>query len=149
MGLQELTLDHKLRTRLEDVYPHVLDFRKFGEAHPYMTKVELVKQTREFNEFFVKEKVLLFGFIPQRPSYHAKVFEVEQFRHIRYTSNVMGMLDLSINFTFSALLDQSGTLLTEKISINGNKLFSKILIGIMEESHNRLFKTIEQNYLKV
>jgi hypothetical protein len=143
MSVHELTLDYALKTSLEDLYPCILDFRKFGEAHPYMTNVELVKQTRDYSEFFVKEKVLLFGFLPQSPKYHARVYEVEKHKHIRYTSKVMKLIDLSINFTFTHKPETQETHLKEMIRLEGNRFISKILIGIMQESHEKLFRKIE------
>jgi hypothetical protein len=143
----ERTLNYALKNDFHHVYETVLDLEKFGKFHPYMTKVEMVKHTPDHKEFFIKEKVLIFGFIPQRPSYYAKVYEVEKGKHIRYTSKVMGLIDLSINFIFNEDKEKNEVTVEEKISLKGNRIIRNILLDIMCESHGRLFKTLDESHI--
>jgi hypothetical protein len=139
MSLHSLQLNHNLKGSIQSVYPSVLDMRLFGKHHPYMTEVKLLQSTNEFSEYDIKEKVLLFGFIPQRPRYTAKVFEIEKGKHIRYTSLIQGKIDLTIDFNFTHDQSTNITSLNESIVASGNVIACKILIGLMGKSHRILF----------
>ena len=98
MAVHKLELNYTFKGDAQLVYQAVLDMRQFGNYHPYMTEVKALQTTQNFTEYAIKEKVLVFGFIPMRPTYTAKVFEVEKGKHIKYTSPVNKGLDLIVDF---------------------------------------------------
>jgi hypothetical protein len=142
MSLRTLQLNYNLKGNIQSLYPSVLDMRLFGKHHPYMTEVKLLQSTNEFSEYDIKEKVLLFGFIPHRPRYTAKVFEIEKEKRIKYTSLVQGKIDLAIDFNFTHNESTNTTNLDESIVVSGNGIACKILIDIMKKSHRILFNEI-------
>jgi len=134
------TINYSFKTKIETVYNTVLDFREFGKHHPYITGVEILEQTPAYINYHITEKILLFGFIPQRPEYDAKVFELEKGKHIQYTSLIKGKVGLKIDFTFK---EENGFVyLTEVINLKGNWLICKILLGAMKKAHVILFSKI-------
>jgi hypothetical protein len=143
MGTHKLNLDYHFSSPFDHVYSNVLDMRKFGEHHPYMTEVKVINQASDHTEFYIKEKVFLLGFIPNSPEYSAKVFEVEKHRHIRYTSLVKGQIDLAIDFKFDRHTNGEFKM-SELIELKGNLIFCKILMGMMKKSHLELFQKVGQ-----
>lgn len=137
---KKLILNHTFKKDHQKVYSTVLDLQKFGEYHPYMTDVTVLKQTETYTEYHIKEKVLILGFIPQRPEYDAKVFEVEKNKHIRYTSLVMGKINLTINFYFNDPNEKGELVVRENIHLEGNPFLCGIMLGMMEKAHVALFR---------
>ena len=142
MASKIFTLNYSFKNNLEKVYDCVLDLKKFGEHHPYFTEVSILKQSETHTEYHIKEKILVFGFIPQKPEYDAKVFEVEKNKHIRYTSSVMGKISLIINFYFTEPNAKGEILLRENIHLEGNNLLCSILLSTMKKAHLELFKKV-------
>jgi hypothetical protein len=145
MAIHKLQLDYNFKGDAQLVYQSVLDMRLFGKYHPYMTEVNVLQTTHEFTEFDIKENVLLFGFIPMKPRYTAKSFEVEKGKHIKYTSPVNKGMDLIIDFHFTYNATGNTTSLVENIELTGNSLSCKILSGVMKKAHGILFKEIEKS----
>jgi hypothetical protein len=136
-----ITLTHTLDTDFDTVYQCLLDFKKFGDVHPYMVKVDELERTPEFINYTVKERrVMVLGIIPMWPKYTAKVFEVEQGKHIRYTSPVQRGVNLVIDFT---LEKQNGkTIVTEDVVVTANPIIAKVFLGILKKAHLQVFNNL-------
>ena len=64
MAKKTLLLYHSFDRKFDDVYEHILDFKKFGEIHPLMKKVtELSKIEPNSINYEVNEEALLLGFL--------------------------------------------------------------------------------------
>jgi hypothetical protein len=136
-----IILNHTLKKDADFVYNHLLDFKKFGEVHPYMVKVEELERYDEFVNYNVKERrVMILGIIPMWPVYTAKVFEVEKGRHIRYTSPVQKGVDLVIDLT----LNHKGgvTHVNEYIEVTTNPIIAKVFLGILKKAHLEVFEKL-------
>lgn len=144
MAEHKLQFSYNFKGRAEAVYAAVLDMRQFGKYHPYMTDVSVLKATSDFTEFDIKERVLLLGFIPNKPRYTAKAFEIEKGKHIRYTSSVKSSIELAIDFYFNYTENNNTTRLNEDICITGGIIPLRILGGIMTKSHKILFSEMQK-----
>ena len=145
MAVHKLQLDYTFKGDAQIVYQSVLDMRLFGKHHPYMTEVNVLQTTNEFTEFEIKEKVLIFGFIPMKPHYTAKAFEIEKGKHIKYTSPVNKGMDLVIDFHFNYNAVDNTTSLIENIELTGSSISCKVLSGVIKKAHNILFNVVVQN----
>lgn len=141
------TLEYSFRGKFDIIYRSTVDMRKFGAFHPYMEEVKIVNEAGDYTEYSIKERLMLFGFIPQRPEYNAKVFEIEKNKRIQYISMVKPSLPLTINFTFSTA--EGYTKLTEEIAMGGNRFICSVLFGIMKKAHQVLFERMEKHALTV
>ncbi|MGZ3903415.1 MAG: hypothetical protein ACXVC6_06965 [Bacteroidia bacterium] len=144
MAERKLQFSYIFKGKAEAAYNAVLDMRQFGKYHPYMTHVAVLQTTNDFTEFDIKEKVLLLGFIPNRPHYTARSFEVEKGKHIRYTSSVNTIIELVIDFHFNYKEETNITAMNEYIAITGRIVPAKILGGIMTRSHKILFSEMQK-----
>lgn len=140
----KFTLQHTLPDQLDIIYPALLDFKKFGEIHPYMKEVKLIKDNLpEFTEYSIVEEVYFLGFIKNNPTYTAKVFEVEKNKRIRYTSPVKKSIFLTIDISFSS--NKNGTLLvTEEFEIGCNKLMGLVFKNILVKAHLKFFQNLKE-----
>ncbi|MGZ3861784.1 MAG: hypothetical protein ACXVPN_00130 [Bacteroidia bacterium] len=149
MAEHVLQFNYNFKGKAEKAYEAILDMRQFGKYHPYMTTVDVLQTTPDFTEFDIREKVLLLGFIPNKPHYTAKAYEVEKGRHIRYTSNVKSAIDLVIDFYFNYKEESHITFLNENVKIMGSSIPAKILGSIITKSHKILFSEMHKHlYLK-
>jgi hypothetical protein len=89
--------------------------------------------------------VWIFGFIPQWPQYKTRVFELEKNRHIQYTSAVNGRVDLSIDFFFDE--NCKATRVSENVHLKGNGLICRVLLNLINRSHQLLFKSIGNQHI--
>lgn len=126
------------------VYNTILDFKQFGELHPYMKSVELIHSNPEFSEYEIRESVLVFGFIPMKPHYRAKVFEIEKGKQIRYVSLVQNRIPLTIDF-FIEHSNEDTVKVTEQIEMNGNRLFTSVLMPMMKKTHRIIFQELNSS----
>lgn len=123
------------------VYNTILDFKKFGKLHPYMKAVELIESNAEFSEYEIRESVLVLGFIPMKPHYTAKVYEIQKGEHIRYVSMVQNFIPLRIDF-FLRKSDDGSISLVELIELKGNRLITGILMRMMKKTHAVIFEKL-------
>jgi hypothetical protein len=137
------TIHHQLPGEFDLIYSTLLDFKKFGEVHPYITKVETIKSNLpEYIEYSIFEEIYLFGFIKNYPKYTAKVFEVEKLKHIRYLSPVKKSIFLTIDITFQ--VNKHGTLtVTEAFEIKSNKLMGLVFSNILKKAHLKFFENLK------
>lgn len=138
------TVSYSLSQSFPFVYNTILDLQDFGDFHPYMTETEKLVQTEEYTEYEVWERVFIFGFIPMRPNYKAKVFEIEKGKHIRYTSMVQNFVPLVIDFHFSQENPDGPVEIREEIELKGNKMIAGILMRMMKKTHQVIFTEIEK-----
>lgn len=136
--LQTFTLIHKTEAGAEPAYDMLLDLKKFGALHPYMTLVEIIDRQLHYTEYRVNEEVFIFGFIKNNPEYSVRVIEMEKQKHIRYTSQVKRFIFLSIDFFIEKQYDGS-TVIHEKLSIRCNKLIALVFSDILRRSHAIVF----------
>jgi hypothetical protein len=140
MATKTLHLQHSLDGELSRVYEYILDFKKFGEIHPYMVEVnELSKTANKGIEYEVKEETVLLGFLKMKPEYKAEVIEIEPFKHIRYVSNVKGGIVLVIDFTFTEDKNLNRVVVSETIQVQGNRFLIAYFISILQKAHLQLF----------
>ncbi len=138
------TLHHNLPNAQETIYTTLLDFKKFGEVHPFMTEVTVIKENLpEYIEYSIVEEVYFLGFIKNNPTYTAKVMEIERNKHIRYTSSIKKFIFLTIDITLSK--NKNGSLLvTEKFEIKSNKLMGMIFGNILKKAHLKFFENMKK-----
>ena len=143
-GKTKFEIKYELPTRLDTVYDSLMDFKKFGELHPYMKQVDLVIDNRPaFTEYKIVEEVYFFGFIKNHPTYHARVYELEKNKCIQYTSQVKSFIFLTITFHLSE--GQNGEVsIKEEIEIKCNKLIGYIFSDILKKSHATVFENIKK-----
>lgn len=133
-------LEYEFRSDFGALYQHVLDLKKFGNIHPYMTEVIILDQAPDYIEYAIKEELYLLGFIKMKPRYNARVFEVEKGKHIRYVSQVDKNVLLEINFTFTN--ENNLVNFVETIEVSGNKWIVKFFISLLEKTHRKLFEKL-------
>jgi len=138
------SLQHALPNQLEIAYESLADLKKFGEIHPYIIEVNIIKNNLpEYLEYVIVEEVHLFGFIKNHPIYETKVFEIEEYKHIRYTSRVKKNIFLTIDITFSK--NKSGNLIvTETFDIRSPKLMGMVFSGILKKAHFKFFENLKK-----
>jgi hypothetical protein len=114
----------------------LVDFSLFGKHHPFITSVELLPAIAADGEgtkrYFVREKIKLFGFIPQRPTYEVLVLTNET--EIIYTARIKNALDLAINWQINTNADKSITL-QETINLQGNSFLAWFFMRILHKAH--------------
>ena len=144
MGIQTLILEHEFSTDAKTLYEQFLDLRKYGKHHPVMTEVKIVSdKSPEYIEYEIDEVVPILGFIKMYPNYKAKVFEIEKYKHLQYTSQVKPTIFLKIDIVFTESNNQ--TKVTETISVTGNKLVTTIFLGILKKAHLKLFENLQKS----
>ena len=143
-SITQFSLQHTLPNQFDLVYTTLLDFKKFGEVHPVITKVTVIKENLpDYIEYSIEEEIYLLGFIKNQPKYTAKVMEVEKNKHIRYTSPVKSFIFLTVDITFSAAKNGS-LLVTESFEIKTNKLMGLIFKNILSKAHLQFFKNLKK-----
>lgn len=149
MATKTLHLQHSLDSELSRVYEYILDFRKFGEIHPYMVEVnELSKTASNGIKYEVKEETVLLGFLKMKPEYKAEVIEIEPFKHIRYVSNVKGGIVLAIDFRFTQAENPRRAVVSETIEVKGNRLLIAYFMTIVKKAHLQLFENLTNRLKK-
>ena len=138
-----LTLLYSINGSFHDVYSAFLHFKEFGQLHPYMKSVELIKQYENEMEYEVHEKLVLWGILPMKPSYRATIKEVEKNKHIRYTSEVKKGLFLTINFTFENDQENKSIKISEHILLEGRPWIHAIFLSLLKKSHMQVFENIQ------
>lgn len=141
-ALLKLNLQHVLPNEFEIVYKALLDFKKFGELHPYMKEVTLLEdRSPEYIEYQIVEEIYFFGFIKNHPRYTAKVIETSKHKTIRYTSPVKKNILLTIDFSFS--VTKNGMLcVTEEIELRCNKIVGFFFLNILQKAHLQFFRNL-------
>ncbi|MES2761610.1 MAG: hypothetical protein V4677_05365 [Bacteroidota bacterium] len=144
MAIQTITLEQEFKADTKIVYEQFLDLRKYGTHHPVMTDVKIVSDnTTEYVEYEIDEVVPVIGFIKMYPNYRAKVFEVEKYKHLQYTSQVKPTIFLKIDILFA---ESAGTTkVTETISVTGNKIITSMFLGILKKAHLKLFNNLNDS----
>lgn len=143
MATKTLHLQHSFNGELAAAYESILDFRKFGELHPYMVEVnELSKTATKGIEYQVKEDTVLLGFLKMKPEYKAEVIEIEPNKHVRYVSNVKGGIVLLIDFRFTQGGSPNQVLVSETIEVKGNRLLIAYFMTILKKAHLQLFAAL-------
>ncbi|MCE3279757.1 MAG: hypothetical protein K0S44_1948 [Bacteroidetes bacterium] len=135
-----LTLNAKIKAPKENLYPYFLDFQKFGDLHPLITKVTKTG----INKFHIYESVLLLGFIPMKPNYPVEV--TEENGAIIYNSNVKKGVDLHIKITFEEDLHTGLTTITETVNVKAMRLVAIILLNTMKKAHSQLFDKLKNQF---
>jgi hypothetical protein len=131
ISVYQRKFEYEINAPVNFVYGHFNDLRKFGELHPYMTEVTKLDE----NTYRIKEKVMLFGFIPMKPVYEAKVFETDPGKNIFYTSDVKKGVGLKINFEFKEDLPKGMTLVIETIEVTAGKITAGMFLDLMQKAH--------------
>lgn len=141
-SILKLNLQHFLPNDFEIVYGALLDFKKFGELHPFMTDVKVLEnRSPEYMEYEIREEVVFLGFIKNKPRYAAKVMELEKHKKIRYTSAVKKNIFLTIDFSFS--VTKNGKLLVnEEIELRCNKIIGFFFLKLLQKAHLQFFKNL-------
>ncbi|WP_317896737.1 SRPBCC family protein [Aurantibacillus circumpalustris] len=144
MTTTQFTLQHHLPNQFDLVYSTLLDFKKFGEVHPVITNVTIIKENLpDYIEYSIEEEIYLLGFIKNRPKYTAKVIEVEKHKHIRYTSPVKSFIFLTIDLTLTT--GKNGLLqVTETFEIKSNKVMGLVFKNILSKAHLQFFKNLKK-----
>lgn len=139
-----ITLFYEVNKPLNYTYAALLDFKKFGELHPYMTSVEVLNRTDRAMEYLVHEKLKLWGIIPMSPCYHVITSEVQRNKCICYSSEVKKGLFLTINFTFEENSNHTITQVTEQITLKGMPWVHAVFLSILKKSHQHVFETLQK-----
>lgn len=145
MAKKTILLNHSFDGKIEAVYDYILDFKKFGEIHPYMKEVtELSKIEPNSTHYEVKEEALLLGFLKTKPIYEVEVIELEAQKHIRYFSHIKGAILLNIDFVFRENDTKNTIDLTERVEIKGNSLLIAYFASILKKAHLQTFENLKK-----
>ena len=142
--MSSITLYYTVHQPFDRIYLSLLDFKQFGQLHPYMKSVEIVNQSEHAIEYLVHEKLKLWGFTPIAPCYKATITEVEKNKHIRYWSEVQKGLFLTIDFTFKTYAENTSTEVYEQIALKGTPWVHTIFLSILKKSHRHIFKVLQK-----
>lgn len=141
-----LHLSYTINGSFNEVYASLLDFKKFGQLHPYMKSVEIIGQTNNSIEYLVHEKLNLWGIIPLKPCYQATIVEVEKNKHIRYLSEVKKGLFLTVDFTFKNKSGDNTIHIDEDITLKGNPLAHGVFLSLLKKSHKHVLKSLQRKF---
>ncbi|GAB2637061.1 hypothetical protein GCM10027035_33450 [Emticicia sediminis] len=145
MANKTILLNHSFDGKIEAVYDYILDFKKFGEIHPYMKEVtELSKIEPNSTNYEVKEEALLLGFLKTKPIYEVEVIELEAKKHVRYFSHIKGAILLTIDFLFPENDTKNTFDLTERVEIKGNPLLIAYFASILKKAHLQTFENLRK-----
>lgn len=145
MAKKTILLNHSFDGKVEAVYDYILDFKKFGEIHPYMKEViELSKIEPNSINYEVKEEAILLGFLKTKPVYEVEVIELEAQKHIRYFSHIKGTILLNIDFIFPENDTKNTFNLTERVEIKGNPLPIAYFASILKKAHLQTFENLRK-----
>ncbi|PQJ11105.1 hypothetical protein CJD36_014145 [Flavipsychrobacter stenotrophus] len=140
------TIKNEIKAPLEKVYSYLADLRQYGMVHPYMVQVtEIDGRDKEARYYNVKERFLLYGFIPMRPTYDAKVLELAKLKHVQYVSDVMSGVHLTIDFTFAYNTNTGNTEVTEFISLEAPIVIGSVFMGILKRAHDLFYNQLKEN----
>lgn len=139
MSELKLVLVHPFPRVSADVLHQTLaDFRKFGDHHPAMVKVELLPSSQMgVNKYKVFEKIKLFGILPMQPVYTVEVREISRNSHIQYTSQVKSTVLLSIDLFIKE--ESGGLVVLEEIHLKSPVLIGKLFMRILKKMHLKTF----------
>lgn len=140
-----LHLSYSINGSFNEVYTSILDFKKFGQLHPYMKSVEVIAQSNNTMEYIVHEKLKLWGIIPMKPCYQATIVEVEKNKHIRYLSEVKKGLFLTVDFIFEIPSNGQAIQIAEHITLQGNPWVHAVFLSLLRKSHEHVFKSLQKN----
>ncbi len=144
---QSIVLDHAIKCTKEQAYSYFIDFEKFGKIHPVIhtvTQIETQKGNSK-GKYFIKESIVLFGFIKMNPEYTAEVFEIDTGNKIKYISQVKPGVDLEINFEFSDWENGFGTVIKEEVIVTANVIVCNILLKQIKKIHLDLITNLERD----
>ncbi len=145
MAKKTILLNHSFDANIKDVYEHILDFKKFGDIHPYMKEVtKLSKIEPNSTNYEVKEEALLLGFLKTKPIYEVEVIELEAHKHIRYFSHIKAVILLNIDFLFSENDSKTNFDVTERVEIKGNPLLIAYFASILKKAHLQTFENLRK-----
>ena len=145
MAKKTLLLYHSFDRKFDDVYEHILNFKKFGDVHPYMKEVtELSKIEPNSINYEVNEEALLLGFLKIKPVYEVEVIELEAQKHIRYFSHIKSAILLNIDFVFPENGSNTAFNLTERVEIKGNPLLIAYFSSILKKTHLQTFENLRK-----
>ena len=145
MSKQILTLEDEFDTDIETIYEVFCDFKKYGKVHPVMVDVTITEdKSPEYVEYEVNEEIVLFGFFTIRPNYKVRVFEIENHKCLRYTSQVKRHVFLIVDMHFTE--NNNKTKLVERIEVSGNKFIISVFLSILKKAHLRVYKNIKQQF---
>lgn len=145
MAKKIILLNHSFDRKIEDVYDYILDFKKFGEIHPFMKEVIVLSKAEPFStNYEVKEEALLLGFLKTKPVYEVDVIELEAQKHIRYFSHIKGSILLNIDFIFPENSSNTAFDLTERVEIKGNPLLIAYFASILKKAHLQTFENLRK-----
>jgi len=145
MAKKTILLDHYFDRKFDDVYEHILNFKKFGEIHPWMKKVtELSKNEPKSINYKVNEEALLLGFLKIQPTYEVEVIELEAQKHVRYFSHIKSAILLIIDFVFPENVSNTAFNLTERVEIKGNPLLIAYFASILKKTHLQTFENLRK-----
>jgi hypothetical protein len=135
-----LILNHNLNGDFDTVYTSLLDFEKFGQLHPYMKEVKVIKRHSECIEYHITEEIYFFGFIKNHPKYTAKVYELEKGKHLRYTSPVKPFIFLTLDIHLS---EKNGRIdVRENIELECMRFIGLIFLNILKKAHLKFFENL-------
>jgi hypothetical protein len=145
MAIKTFLLNHSIDRKFDDVYEHILDFKKFGKIHPLMKEVtELTKIEPNSINYEVNEEALLLGFLKIKPMYEVEVIELEAQKHIRYFSHIKSAILLNIDFIFPENGSDIAFNLIERVEIKGNYLLIAYFASILKKTHLQTFENIRR-----
>jgi hypothetical protein len=143
MAIKTILLNHSFDRKFDDVYEHILDFKKFGKIHPLMKEVtKLSKIEPNSINYQANEEALLLGFLKIKPNYEVEVIELEAQKHIRYFSHIKSAILLNIDFIFSENGSDIAFNLTERVEIKGNYLLIAYFASILKKTHLQTFENL-------
>jgi hypothetical protein len=143
MAKKTILLNHSFDRKFHDVYEHILDFKKFGQIHPFMIEVtELSKIEPNITNYKVSEEALLFGLFKTKPIYEVGVIEFEARKHIRFFSHIKSAILLIIDFVFVENDSNTAFYLTERVEIKGNPLIIIYFASILKKTHLQTFENL-------
>ncbi|MBC7487707.1 MAG: hypothetical protein H7282_13220 [Cytophagaceae bacterium] len=142
--MSSIILYYIIKGPSSNTYTALLNFKQFGELHPYMKSVEIISQSENTIEYLVHEKLKLWGFIPMAPSYKATITEVEKNKHIRYWSEVQKGLFLTIDFTFKTDAKNTSTEVSEQITLKGTPWVHAVFLSLLKKSHRQVFENLQK-----
>lgn len=138
------TIKQVINAPLDRVYEGIADLRRYGEIHPYMVEVKQIDgEDANATYYRVKEDFLLYGFIPMKPVYDAKILEQEKQKHVQYVSDVMPGVHLTIDFRFVCDEGTGCTEITETILLDAPVLIRTVFMGILKRAHNLFYKKLK------
>lgn len=137
-----LKLVHSPGKDFDLIYQSLLDFKKFGKIHDYITDVKLIAdKSPEYIEYGVFEEIYLLGFIKNNPVYTVKVYEITKNSQIRYVSQVKKNIELVIDLVVFQDV-RSGIRIEETFYVKANVLIAQLFLRILKKAHLSFFNNL-------